>query len=78
MDTTIRNLDEKAYKRLKAKAAVEGITVGVAVSQAIESWLEEDKTKKRRVSLMDMKPESFGKKNARLSDEIDEILYAGG
>jgi plasmid stability protein len=78
MDTTIRNLDEKAYRRLKAKAAVEGITVGTAVSQAIESWLEEGKARKKNVSLMDMKPEPFGKKNARLSEEIDEILYAGG
>jgi plasmid stability protein len=78
MDTTIRNLDEKAYRKLKAKAAVEGITVGTAVSQAIKSWLEESKARKKSVSLLDMKPEHFGKKNARLSEEIDEILYAGG
>ncbi len=77
MDTTIRNLDEKAYRRLKAKAAVEGITVGTAITQAIRSWLEEGKARKKSVSLTDMKPEPFGKKNARLSEEIDEILYAG-
>ncbi len=77
MDTTIRNLDEKAYRRLKAKAAVEGITIGTAISQAIMSWLEQEKPQKKSVSLTDIKPEPFGKKNSRLSEEIDEILYAG-
>lgn len=77
MDTTIRNMDERTYRQLKAKAAVEGITVGSAITQAIKSWLNEEEERKKSVSLLDMKPESFGKKNSRLSEEIDEILYAG-
>lgn len=75
MDVTIRNLDEKTYKLLKARAALEGITIGTAVTQAIKYWLEEGKPRKGSVSLMDMKPEPFDRKNSRLSEEIDKTLY---
>ncbi len=70
-------MDEKTYRQLKAKAAVEGITVGFAITQAMRTWLDKEEGRKKSVSLLDMKPESFGKKNSRLSEEIDEILYAG-
>ena len=76
MDVTIRNLDEKAFRQLKARAALEGITIGTAVTQAIGFWLEERKDRKGNASLLDMKPEHFGKKNAHLSEEIDKCLYA--
>ena len=74
MDVNIRNMNENAYRKLKARAVLEGISIGVALTQAIEFWLKEKDVRKRRVSLMDMKPESFGKKNGRLSEEIDKIL----
>lgn len=77
MDVTVRNLDEKTFRRLKARAALEGITIGTAVTQAIGFWLERRKDRKGTLSLLDMKPEHFGKKNARLSEEMDEFLYAG-
>jgi hypothetical protein len=32
-------------------------------------------TKKKKTSLLEIKPESLGKGNTRLSEEIDEILY---
>ena len=76
MDTTIRNLDENTYRQLKAKAAVEGISIGAAINQAIRSWLDEGDKKIRGVSLLDIKPEPFGKNNSRLSERIDELLYA--
>lgn len=40
MDTTIRNLDAEAYRRIKARAALEGVTLGEAVSEAIRRYLE--------------------------------------
>ena len=40
MDITIRNLDEEAYRRIKARAALEGVTLGEAVSEAIRQVLE--------------------------------------
>lgn len=40
MDTTIRNLDAEAYRRIKARAALEGRTLGEAVSEAIRRYVE--------------------------------------
>ena len=41
MDTTIRNLDAEAYRRIKARAALEGRTLGEAVSEAIRRYVEQ-------------------------------------
>lgn len=73
MDTTIRNIDPSIYKKLKAKAAAEGITIGEAINRALRAWMNL-KTEKQ-YSLLDIKPEHFGPHNRRLSEEIDEVLY---
>ncbi len=73
MDTTIRNIDPIVYKKLKTKAAEEGISIGEAVTKAISEWL--GLTKKRRKSITDIKPEHFGNKYRKLSEEIDEVIY---
>jgi len=74
MDTTIRELDEDVYRQAKARAAIEGISVGRAVSEALRKWLAEgDRPKKR--SILDLKPEHFGKKTEHLSEEIDTVVY---
>ena len=38
IDTTIRNLDERAYRELKARAALSGRTLGEVVNETIRSW----------------------------------------
>lgn len=73
VDATIRNLDEKAYRRLKARAALEGKSVGEAMSEAICTYLALPRRKKR--SLRDIRPEDFGPGTEHLSEEVDEILY---
>ena len=40
MDTTVRNLDPDAYRRIKARAALDGKTVGEAVSEAMRRYVE--------------------------------------
>jgi plasmid stability protein len=42
MDTTIRNLDDEAYRRIKSRAALEGRTLGEAVSEAIRRYVAQD------------------------------------
>jgi plasmid stability protein len=37
MDRTIRNLDEDVYRRLKARAALRGATVGELMNEAIRA-----------------------------------------
>lgn len=68
-------MDETVYRQLKAKAAVEGISVGSAINQAVKVWLKKAGLRKN-TSLFQIKPESFGVRNSKLSEEIDEILYA--
>lgn len=73
MDTTIRNIDPFVYKKLKTKATADGITIGEAINMAVMEWLNINP--KKHKSILDIKPEHFGKQNMHLSEEIDKILY---
>lgn len=75
MDTTIRNLDEEAYRALKAKAALAGKTIGQMMNEAIWAYLKPQARSSRRGSLLDLTPESYGEGSESLSAEIDEIVY---
>ena len=75
MDTTIRNIDEKMYRALKAKAALAGKTVGEMVNEAIQAYLARPDAYTKRGSLKDLKPEEYPSGNERLSEEIDAIVY---
>ena len=74
MDTTIRNINETVYRQLKAKAALEGLSVGEAITEAIKAWLGYRK-KEKKASILDIKPVMSKRKNRMLSIEVDEILY---
>jgi len=75
MDTTIRNLDEDAYRRLKARAALEGRPIGAVLSELIRGASGTGSAWPKRGSAHDIKPEPFGKRNRHLSEEIDAIVY---
>jgi hypothetical protein len=75
MDTTIRNLDEVAYRELKARAALEGKNIGDVVNEAIRGYLAIPSRQGRKRSLRDWRPELYPPGNERLSEEIDEIVY---
>jgi plasmid stability protein len=74
MDTTIRNLDETAYRALKARAALTGKSIGELVNEAIRSYLARPDTAKRG-SLKDLQPEDYPGGNERLSEQVNEIVY---
>ena len=73
MDTTIRNIDENVYRKLKAKAALEGLSVGEAITEAIKTWLGYRKEKKS--SILNIKSVRSKRRNKMLSVEVDKILY---
>jgi len=75
MDTTIRNLDETAYRKLKARAALSGRTIGDLVNEAIRSYLSRPELLPRRGSLADLIPERYPRGSEHLSEEIDDIVY---
>ena len=74
MDTTIRNVDELAYRALKARAALEGKTVGAVLNEAIRSFVAGGVAEKTG-TLRDYRSEPFPKGNERLSEEIDQVAY---
>jgi plasmid stability protein len=75
MDTTIRNLDEKAYRALKAHAALTGRNIGDLVNEAIRSYLARPASLPKAGSLRNLSPEPYPEGNERLSEQIDSLLY---
>jgi hypothetical protein len=75
MDSTIRNLDEVAYRQLKARAALTGKTIGQLVNEAIYAYLGRPEPGTGRRSLADLGPEDYPKGAERLSEEIDAVVY---
>ena len=75
MDTTIRNLDEQAYRALRARAVLEGRTVGELLSEAIRGYLGRTAVKQGKTSLHALRPELYPEGNERLSLEIDAVVY---
>jgi plasmid stability protein len=61
MDTTVRNLDEQAYRELRARAVLEGRTVGELITEAIRGYLIRATNLEKRGSLRALKPEPFPK-----------------
>lgn len=75
MDSTIRNLDEEAYRQLKARAALTGRTIGQLVNEAIYAYLGRPEPGTARRSLADLGPEDYPEGAERLSEEIDAVVY---
>jgi plasmid stability protein len=75
MDTTVRNLDEQAYRALRARAVLERRTVGELISEAIRGYLARGPQKRGAGSLRALRPEPYPEGNERLSSEIDAVVY---
>lgn len=75
MDTTIRNLDERAYRELKAHAALTGRTIGETLNEAIRAYLARPEAVRRDRSLTELEPRSYPEGNDRLSESVDSVLY---
>lgn len=64
-------LDDQAYRTLRARAALEGRTVGDLINEAIRAYLRRLVPGQQTATLRDLKPERFPKGNQKLSREID-------
>jgi plasmid stability protein len=62
MDTTVRNLDEQAYRALRARAVLEGRPVGELISEAIRSYLGRPALKRGKTSLRAPRPGTFSRR----------------
>lgn len=70
---TVRDVDAGAYKEFKADAIRNGLTLGGALTLAMEKFRSE--LTKKRSKLSDFKPVDWGKGTERVSEEVDAILY---
>ena len=77
MNITIRDLDEMVFKRFKAKAVEEGMKLGEAVTQAMNTWIKR-RSVRRQVNLTNIGPFNWGEGTGKTSMEIDHILYGRG
>jgi plasmid stability protein len=75
MDTTVRNLDDQAYRALRARAVLEGRTVGDLINEAIRGYLARVAVRQRTSTLRALQPEPFPEGNEHVSTEIDAIVY---
>lgn len=75
MNTTIRNIDASTYRALKARAALEGKTIGVAVNEAIRAWLGRPAKGEKHGSLSRLTPRDYPPGNERLSESVDAVVY---
>lgn len=75
MDTTIRNLDEAAYRELKAQAALAGKTIGEVMNDAMRAYLAQRTPRQRRGTLRELGPEAYPDGNEQLSEEVDAVVY---
>jgi len=75
MDKTIRNLDPRAFRAIKARAAAEGRTVGEVVSEAMVIFCARPAPHAAHGSILDLVPRDLGPGTETLSSEVDAIVY---
>jgi len=70
---TVKEVDEKAFQELRAVAIKSKMTVGAALTLAIENWISS--LRKAKGKLSELKPRSWGPGTEYLSEQMDEVLY---
>ena len=75
---SVRDVDEAAWRRFRAKISEEGLKTGEALSEALRIWLREKELQKNNRDprkLLTIKSVRIGKSEVRWSEEIDKVLY---
>jgi len=75
MDTTVRNLNPEAYRSLRARAVLEGRTVGEVITDAIRLYLARVQPESHTSTLRVLRPEPYPEGSENLSMEIDRVAY---
>lgn len=76
MNITIRDVDEKVFRKFKAEAVREGARLGNALTNAMKFWLDKRGEEKHpKKSLLELKPVDWGAGTEKSSVEIDDTIY---
>jgi len=71
---TVKDVDEPTFHELKAYAVKHKMTVGTALTMAMHTLMTS--LKKRKGKLSDVESFVGGAGTERLSEQMDEVLYA--
>lgn len=74
MQLTIKNVQEEIFREFKAESVRNKLNLGQALTLAMKIWME-DKQKKSRLNLLDLKPKAWGKGTEKTSEEVDSLMY---
>ncbi len=74
MQLSVKDVNEAVFREFKAESVREGLKIGKALTLAMELFIEK-KEKKNKMSLLNLKPKSWGKSTKTLSEEIDRVIY---
>ena len=75
MNVSVRDVNPQVFREFKSEAVKEDLKVGVALTQALQNWVETRAKRKRKGSFLDLKPFDWGPGNENISESVDEILY---
>ena len=75
MNISIRDVNPQVFREFKSEAVKADLKVGVALTQALQNWLEAKAKKGKRGSFLGLKPFDWGPGNENISEKADEILY---
>ena len=75
MDITIRKIDEKKYRLLKAEAALSKRSIGDLINEAVSLLLSMPQFAKTGKSFQDLPAFDLGSAERELSSQVDEIVY---
>lgn len=70
---TIRDVDQEVFKEFKADSIRRGMTLGVAITLAMEKFRVE--LVKKKSVFTKLKPIDWGKGSEHISEEVDKIVY---
>lgn len=70
---TVRDVDQEVFREFKAEAIKRGLTMGSALTIAMEKFKAE--LTKKKPKFTSLKPVPWGKGTEHVSEEVDKILY---
>ena len=71
---SIRDVNKEIFNEFKALSVKKRMTLGQALTLAMNEWLDEEKELPKK-SLLKMKTWDWGKGTESTSEEVDQILY---
>lgn len=75
MDALIRNLDDSTFRAIRARAALEGRTVGELATEAMRTYLARMTATENMARLLDEPETCCPVKQERAGQPVDEVVY---